>query len=143
MTKDEILALNNIGLFEAVSHVLMQHPKDVVWKTSDTVDRIIGFMETQDVPFELSNVIPNSDPIVYECSFWGINGRSYACEDTIPLAVQRSFVLYMNDCFETYVPDLTSDIASDKPENHPTIEPDDFIRAWRADHTFGDGIKNE
>lgn len=109
MTKDEILALNNIGLWEAVSHVFMQHPKDVMWRTSNIVERIIGFMETQDIWFELSNVIPNSDPIVYECKFEGKDGYSYACEDTMNLAVQRSFVLYMNKCFEPVRPFEKSD----------------------------------
>jgi hypothetical protein len=109
MTKDEILALGGLGLWEAVSHIMSQHPKDVMWRTADTTGRIIGFMETQDVQFELSNVIPNSDPIVYECSFSGARGRSYACEFSIPIAVQRAFVLYMNDCFETHSPFPKSD----------------------------------
>jgi hypothetical protein len=50
---------------------------------------VVAAMEEKGEWFRLSNVIPNSDVIVYEVSF----GTAYACEDSAPLAICRAALL--------------------------------------------------
>jgi hypothetical protein len=54
---------------------------------------IVVAMEEKDIWFELANVVPNSDPIVYEAKFIGGRDGAYACEDTAPLAICRAALL--------------------------------------------------
>ena len=51
---------------------------------------VITRMEDLDYWFEMTNVIPNSDPIVYEVSFSGQKGKGYACDDTPSLTICRA-----------------------------------------------------
>jgi hypothetical protein len=50
---------------------------------------VVWAMEEKGIWFELSNVIPNSDSIVYEVKF----GDAYACENAAPLAICRAALL--------------------------------------------------
>lgn len=50
---------------------------------------VVMAMENMGIWFELSNVIPNSDSIVYEVKF----NNFYACEETAPLAICHAALL--------------------------------------------------
>lgn len=63
---------------------------------STNIDCAFGLVEKmEELEFwlELSNVIPNSDPIVYEVTFRKHSASGYACEDTVSLAICRAALL--------------------------------------------------
>jgi hypothetical protein len=61
--------------------------------------KLVEELEGGGVWFILSNVIPNSDPIVYEAKFYSFDEtiNVYACEYTVPLAICKAALLTLLD----------------------------------------------
>ena len=55
--------------------------------------QVIEQMESENISFSMGDVIPNSDPIVYEFKFMRGGSYYYACEFTVPLAICRAALL--------------------------------------------------
>jgi hypothetical protein len=55
--------------------------------------QVVGKLENNDFWWEASNVVPNSDPIVYEWKFVTVGRQGEACEFTAPLAICRAALL--------------------------------------------------
>ena len=54
---------------------------------------IVEKMENDDVSFSMADVVPNSDPIVYEFKFMKGLSDYYSCEFTAPLTICRAALL--------------------------------------------------
>jgi len=118
MTRDEILNMPEGRELDALvaEKVMGCDTKQFIWKRYGKPDaiqdceyggpcnystdiaaawQVVEKMEHDDWWWEAANVVPNSDPIVYEFKWThrGVIKAFYACEDTIPLAICRAALL--------------------------------------------------
>lgn len=59
----------------------------------DAAGEVITKMENDDWDWQANNVIPNSDPVVYQWTFSKNGKHGYACEFTLPLAICKAAIL--------------------------------------------------
>lgn len=78
MVKGKIKNLSNAAIYEGVA-----------WQ-------LISDLENRDIHFSLANLIPNSDPIVYELVLRGKDVGIYSCEMSRAEAISRGYLYFLN-----------------------------------------------